>query len=146
MTTKPAIIWEKWFDPLGGDDQDLEDDDEIEDLADDDIIDGIGDPIDKSLFKYKNSNINKCRIIMTPFGIIPYNENTASSKIFNFWMGHSNFGITSNISDIIEKIDGVETLDVFTRYRFRIAIGKAFQDSEVMRIINKNVYNYIESL
>ena len=74
-------------------------------------------------------------------GIIPFNDNTASGKIFNFWMGHTNFDISKSIVNIIEKIDGVETLDVFTRYRFRIAIGKAFDDSQIMRNINKKIYS-----
>jgi hypothetical protein len=76
-------------------------------------------------------------------GIIPMNENTMSGKIFNFWMGHTNFNITKKIADIIEQTDGVETLDIFTRYRFRIGVGKAFDDSSVMRTINKRVYGEI---
>ena len=41
---------------------------------------------------------------------------------------------------MIEKTDGVETFDVFTRYRFRVGVGKAFSDSETMREINSRVY------
>jgi hypothetical protein len=67
----------------------------------------------------------------------------ASSEIFNFWTGHSNFPITKKISDIIENTDGVETLNIFTKYRFRIAIGKSFKDSIVMTNINNNVYEYL---
>ena len=73
-------------------------------------------------------------------GIIPLNDNTASNKIFNFWTGHTNFNITGHVLKIIEETEGVETLDIFTRYRFRIAVGKAFEDSEVMRLINQQVY------
>jgi hypothetical protein len=43
-------------------------------------------------------------------------------------------------ADIIETTSGVETLDIFTRYRFRIGVGKAFSDSEVMRDINNKIY------
>jgi hypothetical protein len=68
-------------------------------------------------------------------------DNTMSGKIFNFWIGHTNFDITHKVADVIEKTDGVETLDIFTRYRFRIAVGKAFDDSSVMRDINKRVYS-----
>ena len=74
-------------------------------------------------------------------GIIPVNDNTASGKLFNFWVGHTNFDISKKIANIIEKTDGVETLDIFTRYRFRIAVGKAFDDSEIMRNINKTIYS-----
>jgi hypothetical protein len=80
----------------------------------------------------------------TPMGIIPVTENTASGKIFNFWTGHTNFNITKKITSLIEETEGVETLDIFTRYRFRIAVGKAFDDSSVMRKINDNIYSYLE--
>lgn len=73
------------------------------------------------------------------------NENTASGKLFNFWMGHTNFDISKKIAQIIERTDGVETLDIFTRYRFRISIGKAFNDSETMRNINKTIYGELNN-
>ena len=87
--------------------------------------------------------LGKFRAIATPMGIIPINESTASGKIFNFWVGHTNFDITNALALIIEETPGVETLDIFTRYRFRIGIGKAFHDSKVMRDINSRVYNYL---
>ena len=89
-------------------------------------------------------NNKQIKVIATPMGIVPINENTASGKIFNFWVGHTNFDITRNISKLIELSDGVETLDVFTRYRFRIGIGKAFSDSVVMKHIQESIYSYIE--
>jgi hypothetical protein len=78
-------------------------------------------------------------------GIIPYSENTASNKIFNFWTGHTNFNLSAKICDIIENTEGVETLDIFTRYRFRVSIGKAFIDSDIMRNINHNTYQFFLS-
>jgi hypothetical protein len=77
-------------------------------------------------------------------GVIPINENTASNKIFNFWMGHTNFDITKDIVDTIEETSGVESLDIFTRYRFRISVGKAFDDSQIMRDINDRVYEHLD--
>lgn len=136
------IIWEKWKDPLGYDDQEeVNLDPEDSDIYNDDIEDE--DEIDHG-HTAKIKKI-KCQLISTPFGLIPVNENTASSEIFNFWTGHTNFAITQEISNIIEETDGVETLNVFTKYRFRIAVGKAFNDSAVMREINNNVYFYIDS-
>ena len=81
-------------------------------------------------------------VISSPMGIIPYNEYSAPSKIFNFWVGHANFDITEKIAKIIEQSRGVEILDVFTRYRFRIAIGKGFQDRDVMNVINNSIGLY----
>jgi hypothetical protein len=135
------IIWEKWKDPLGYDDQEETD-------LDSDNTDIYNEDSDE--YEIDNGNTAKikkikCQLISTPFGLIPVNENTASSEIFNFWTGHTNFAITQAISNIIEETDGVETLNVFTKYRFRIAIGKAFNDSAVMREINNNVYSYIDN-
>jgi hypothetical protein len=134
------IIWQKWFDPFGEDDTehkpsiDLDhNEDQYEDEDDDN---NHSEPS----YAYSKKPL---KAIATPMGLIPYTENTASSKIFNFWVGHSNFDLTSEIVDVIENTEGTETLDVFSRYRFRIAIGKAFDDAKVMKSINDRVYHHI---
>lgn len=123
------IVWEKWVDPYFQDAeseaqwsnyQEPEDDEESEEMQ----------PTEKMF------------VISSPMGIIPYNEYSAPSKIFNFWVGHANFDITEKIAKIIEQSRGVEILDVFTRYRFRIAIGKGFQDRDVMNVINNSIGLY----
>jgi hypothetical protein len=143
------IIWQKWRDPFGEDDISegafdpylgnySEDNDNIEAEYEDDKVENIFDKIQKN-------SITQIKVISTPMGVIPVTENTASGKIFNFWIGHTNFDITKSIALLIEQIPGVETLDIFTRYRFRIAVGKAFDDSSVMRDINNKVYREINN-
>lgn len=125
------IVWEKWVDPFG---QALEEakwtdyENEIETLDDIEYIDD------------EEMEMRPIKAIATPMGIIPYNELTAPSNLFNFWVGHTNFDISKKIADIIEKSHGVEILDIFTRYRFRIGIGKCFNDSETMKLINDQIY------
>ena len=126
------IIWQKWIDPFGEDDTETDEDKKF--FTDDEELEENEDQSDKKKYVFG------IKAIATPMGIVPMNENTASSKIFNFWLGHTNFDITKTIASIIEKTDGVETLDIFTRYRFRIAVGKAFNDSDIMRDINKKIY------
>lgn len=137
MTDNPLIVWEKWVDPFGGelDDAKWTDyDNEIDELDDEDII-------DEETGEYENfSRKRTIKAIATPMGLIPYNELTAPGKIFNFWVGHTNFDITKNIASIIEKCEGIEILDIFSRYRFRIAVGKCFNDSEIMTKINDKIY------
>jgi hypothetical protein len=123
------IVWEKWRDPFLGYDENEIDVDNVNFLdeaneEDDQNIKRMHDPV---------------KAIATPMGLIPYNEYTASSKIFNFWIGHTNFTISKSVEDKIENTDGVETLDIFTRYRFRIAIGKVFEDREIMRSIEERI-------
>jgi hypothetical protein len=130
------IIWEKWRDPFIGYD-------ENEINVDDDNFFEDGDFSEETNDDQENlvKRSDPVRVIATPMGIIPYNEYTASSKIFNFWTGHTNFTIVDSIAYLIETTDGVETLDIFTRYRFRIGIGKAFQDRQVMQSIEKKLCN-----
>lgn len=138
---KPLIIWEKWVDPFGQDgeetkwtDYDNENDDIDEDYDDTLEQDSASSLINRSI-----------KVIQSPMGLIPYNEYTAPSKLFNFWIGHTNFDITPIIIEILEKANGIEILDIFSRYRFRIAIGKCFNDADVMTDINDQLYNFLNN-
>jgi hypothetical protein len=138
MNQENKIIWEKWVDPFGADLDETkwnsynkdEENPDYDVLLENEIV---------------NNQISKSvKVISTPMGLIPYNENTASSKIFNFWVGHTNFNLSQNIIDVIEECEGVEILDVFTRYRFRIAIGKYFNDREIMTAISSKINKYLD--
>jgi hypothetical protein len=137
-TNDNIIIWQKWIDPFGRD-ENIEDE-EFSNYEDDELAQEENDENKIKQFLADKKVKYGIRVIHTPMGIIPISDSTSSGKIFNFWMGHTNFDITKKVSDTIEKTDGVESLDVYTRYRFRISVGKAFDDSLVMRNINKNVY------
>jgi len=128
------VMWEKWRDPFGSDEEVVQNILSEENEEDSEYEDEINDT---------PSAPQNIRVMATPMGIIPVTEYTASGKIFNFWTGHTNFDITEKIATIIEKIDGVESLDIFTRYRFRISVGKAFNDSVVMRSITNKIYKYL---
>ncbi len=143
MQNDNIIIWQKWVDPFGRDDEENKNEEfsnytqDVNTLEDDDTDDQkekVNEFIADKKIRYG------VKVIATPMGIIPVNDNTSSGKIFNFWMGHTNFDITKKVAETIEITEGVESLDIYTRYRFRISIGKAFEDSIVMRTINKNVY------
>lgn len=148
MTSKkPLVVWQKWVDPFGKNADDVEwPGYKDRDVADEFLNDEDGPPTEEEAEELVNHVIKKSnpvQVIATPMGIIPYNEHTACSKIFNFWVGHTNFSITAKIAKIIEDSDGVEILDIFTRYRFRIGIGKLFEDKTVMKQINDNIYEFL---
>ncbi len=132
MLKKNKIVWEKWVDPFAL--EDIEEEGEEEEEVEQDF---------PSYEQYESQeeqvNDEKMLLLYSDMGIIPYNEKTSSGKIFNFWIGHTNFDITKKISVLIESVPGVEILDIFTRYRFRVAIGKAFRDREVMNDISKTL-------
>ena len=137
-----VVVWEKWIDPyLQGIEDSIPTPPEVEELEEEYLEDEEESEEEEEYGTI--DKLGKFRAIATPMGIIPINESTASGKIFNFWVGHTNFDITNALALIIEETSGVETLDVFTRYRFRIGIGKAFHDSKVMRDLNSRVYNYL---
>lgn len=141
------LVWQKWFDPFGEDDLDaIEehsdfDTEELYEEENHDFEENIEETEHEANF-YKKPT----RVVLTPMGMIPYTDNTASSKIFNFWVGHTNFNITPAIAARIEKIEGVETLDIFTRYRFRIGIGKLFDPALIMSSIAENIYDYLNEM
>ena len=130
----PLIVWEKWTDPFG---------DTMEEAKWTDYENQIEDLEDMELIEDETIESRAIRAIATPMGIIPYNELTAPGKLFNFWVGHTNFDITPKVVAIMETTPGVEILDVFTRYRFRVGIGKCFSDSETMKLINDKLYEAI---
>ena len=128
------IVWEKWRDPfLGYDENEI-------DIENSDIryMDNVDTDEAGTI-----THSSPVRVIYTPIGIVPYNEYTASSKIFNFWVGHTKFTINNTIANILENCEGVETLDIFTRYRFRIGIGKIFKEIDVMQDISSKIETYL---
>lgn len=143
---KNQIIWEKWYCPFGQDDPEAEsllDQISMNELLED--TESIPDestmvPVDEQKLSRQFSGQ---KFMITPMGVMPITDNTISTKIFNFWTGHTNFNISRNIANTIQNCEGVESLDIFTRYRFRISIGKAFKDSEVMNTINTEVYKML---
>lgn len=104
-------------------DDDEEDDEEIDD--------------DEDYLEDKNE-LNK---IVSP--IVPLTsqiiEDISVLSSFDCWIGHTNFDITMNTKNILDKIDGVEVLKVLSRYRFFIGIGKLFDFKEVRQEIEENL-------
>ena len=143
------IVWEKWADPYGENIDDIEwpgwDAEKDKDLKTPEGMDEYNPELIEELEQEKRDLFKKpMRLVMTPFGVIPLTEYTTPSKIFNLWVGHTNFSITENVKKIIEEIDGVETLDIFTRYRMKVGIGKVFKPAQVTNNIDKKLKEYMK--
>jgi hypothetical protein len=80
------------------------------------------------------------RVLFTPFGVLPLSDYNDIAKLFNFWIGHTNFYLSQKILSAIATSDGVEALTPISPYRFRLAIGKAFDSIEV----KTNIQNKLE--
>jgi hypothetical protein len=138
-----CIGWEKWIDPF--------DNDEVEEAkrvitetynkfaeetgADEDMI-------ESSIPQYYQN----IKTILTPFGVLPLVNSTLASNHFKFWIGHSNFKLYDVYLPIIKKVDGIESVEILTPYRFRISIGKMFKDREVMDNINKSMIKVAQKI
>ncbi len=119
---KKTIAWEKWKDPF---EVHVEDDDDN----------------DFNAYEHKKTGRNM-RAVVTSMGVMPITEYNTPGKTFSFWIGHTNFSITKDIHKLIGDIEGVETFDIFTRYRFRVGIGKLFDETSVKKMIDKGLAEY----
>ncbi len=140
------IGWEKWIDAY---DQSLEEDE----MLDIDDLDDELDPEDLEALGLDGLGQMQpmIRSIMTPFGILPLTEQSLASRHFKFWVGHTNFMLgdgnktgTEEFEKLIGSVLGVETVHLLTSYRFRIAIGKMFQDREVMDNVKKRLVAFVK--
>ena len=148
---QPKIHWEKWLDPF-----DVEDEQSALNLADEDkLFPPQGPPADmtgaefEALLEQQESiamraPTNNMKMVFLPTGVIPIPEYGKPSSIFNFWTIHSNFNITARVSHAIEETPGIETWDVFTRYRGRVAIGKVFNERDVKQEMERLVFKAIK--
>jgi len=121
------VYWKHWEDPYDTEDlkESLEQYDEDYSVSLDEDEETEYDSSEMSLFQ------RPIKSALTPFGILPITEESLASKHFNFWVGHTNFRIKKSLLNLIEQCDGVETVDVFTPYRFRIGIGMLFDGKTV---------------
>jgi len=149
---KYDIIFLKWRDPFGGDTERHElsvpysEDEDEEEVTHEEKKTLMEDMLPKRPTPF----------LATSIGMIPLTEYTDPGKIFNFWVGHSNFNLTEKVCNAIARVDGVETLNLLTRYRFRIGLGHMFtkdgKDGDALRAIRKaaidamrlsNVYRHV---
>lgn len=110
------IRWEKWIDPF----ETLINKDDFND------DEGYKDSYEKML-----SQKQVPAIWSSSFGSVPLTEDTLPGKMFNFWICHTNFDVTKKELYIMNQTVGVESIDILTRYRFRISIAKMFDEQEI---------------
>ena len=117
-------VWEKWKDPYDEKDEWFPKNKNIkeEEFSEEEII-----------FEQVP------QIFMANMGMSPVDKPLSIGKIFNFWTGHTSFSISGPLAARMEDIEGVESLDIYTRYRFRVGIGKLFKDRDVMNNIQRAI-------
>lgn len=127
MTSK-KIAWEKWKNPYKVMQQKGQSYNDNYDNNDSDLDDDEDSQV---------GSVGNNLVFFTSLGPVPLTNENNPEKLFNFWVGHTNFDITHKVLNILKKAQGVEVLTIYTRYRFRIGVGKLF--------VPKNVMNEIET-
>lgn len=69
------------------------------------------------------------------------NDDLSPLKQFRFYLAHTNFNITMKTINTVLKIPGIEVLRPLTRYRFIIAVGKAFNVTDVKLAVESALCN-----
>jgi hypothetical protein len=118
------ITWEKFIDPLNAN---L---DEVETPGFGDVnihdINEVDDDLDEEDISDKNIHgIAHSKLMYTQFGLLTVTNNVLACNQFDFWVMHTNFPITHDILTILDNIDGIETIEVLTKYRIRIGFPKS---------------------
>ena len=80
--------------------------------------------------------------------IVPKNfyETVSLMSRFDCWIGHTNFNITNSIKNKLNEVDGIEVLNIISRYRFFIGVGKMFEFTEVRKDIEKTILSKGETI
>lgn len=92
---------------------------------------------DREMFQDENEEENAGGIVLS----IPESLSTEIQLTTNFdcWVGHTNFNITEQVKDKINKIEGVEILKIYSRYRFFVGIGRMFDFKDVRKDIEQQL-------
>jgi hypothetical protein len=134
---KKIIAWENWS--------------EIEkELTEDSIfIDDIKPEMNEDDFSGKGMQADffmgpmlsdiRSPVIQTPFGNVSSESKLKPSDRWDCWMGYTNFGITQDVQETIQEIEGVDALKVMSRYSFCIGVGKMFKSIDVKKDIHNAV-------
>ncbi len=125
---KELVYWTKFVNPIEKMNQQIRHNQEIA-MSDTQERDGYDDYEDES------SSPNIEGGMMIPIMHDPFDG-------FNLWTGHFSVDITKPIREDISKVRGVEAVDVVSRYRMHVAVGRLFVPNDVMNGIAKVVTKY----
>jgi hypothetical protein len=126
------IIWEPWRDPFKA----IVQSSKTNTDEDEDMFHEYNEAFHQDENIVSEADKQTGPVLVGPMGIIPLNEHNVPSKIYNLWMIHTNFNISESVVNVLQNVPGIETLDVYSRYRARIAIGKLFKQSEVRTAVD----------
>lgn len=84
----------------------------------------------------------KTRIVPNPSS---YSREIQLTSNFDCWVAHTSFNISENIQNIVNRSEGIEVLQICSRYRFFVGIGKLFDFTNVRVNIEKQIKEYLDA-
>lgn len=135
------IIFKKYIDPFKIKMEDLPDATDIDDEDENEYSQWEKDKYhdhdeDQHFHKFSKG----IKILSSPAGLLPLNEESYPSSQFNLWTAHTNFPITEKVFHKLNReINGIEIIRVLTKYRFLVGIALAFREVEVKADIIKSL-------
>ena len=124
-----TIAWERW-------DEDVIEQEIVEDFYENHENDEYEEGVEDALaFLGKIPSL-----VTTPMGMYQLHDKMSIMNQFDCWMGYTNFDITKSVQDSLERVEGVELLNVMSRYRFFLGVGKMFKFSNVRKLIEESVH------
>jgi hypothetical protein len=128
------IAWEAWIDPYHSNAEQFGENTKINASITEFGYKDKEDDEDQPVF-----GISPNPTIGTPFGLLSVTDDSLASSKFDFWTMHTNFDITVDFIKQLERISGVETIQVFTRYKLRIGFPKThfFNSADTKNKIQK---------
>lgn len=123
------IAWEKIEDEDSNVESDLIDKQSLQEFLEEESEDSHGG------FSFELLPPSK---IKTPFGNYEFDDPFSAYKMFDCWICHTNFPITTLEALIIdEQVEGIGAFKVLSKYRFCLGIEKLFSIAEVRESVHK---------
>ena len=125
---KKKIAWERW-------DEDVIEQEVVENFYDLGQEDDDEEAVEDALAFLQRIP----SLVTTPMGMYQLHDKMNIVNQFDCWMGYTNFDITKSVQEALENIEGVELLNIMTRYRFFLGVGKLFEFPDVRKLIESSL-------
>lgn len=80
-----------------------------------------------------------------PQGILPLFHGNLASTNFNLWIVHTNFRLDESLKNFINNIEGIETFELISPYRWRLSIARLFKEDSTKKVIEDKVITFIKN-
>ncbi len=87
---------------------------------------------------------NAAVLMESPFGLVEVRNKFNPYLQYSFWMLHTNFDISSIEFILTNYHEGVEVVQIQSRYRMLVAFGKLFDEAETRKALADRLINIEE--